>query len=38
MDYRQALNYIENTGKFGSRLGLENVSRLLDILGNPHRD
>lgn len=36
MDYRQALNYIENTGKFGSRLGLENVSRLLDILGNPH--
>lgn len=38
MDYRQALNYIENTGKFGSRLGLENVSRLLDILGNPHRE
>ena len=38
MDYRQAINYIENTGKFGSRLGLENVSRLLDILGNPHRE
>jgi len=38
MDYRQALNYIENTGKFGSRLGLENVQNLLEILGNPQNN
>ncbi|WP_028828432.1 bifunctional folylpolyglutamate synthase/dihydrofolate synthase [Proteocatella sphenisci] len=38
MDYRQALNYIENTGKFGSRLGLENVKNLLEILGNPQNN
>ena len=38
MDYRQALNYIENTGKFGSRLGLENIQNLLEILGNPQNN
>ncbi|MGB5823314.1 MAG: folylpolyglutamate synthase/dihydrofolate synthase family protein [Proteocatella sp.] len=35
MDYRQALHYIENTSKFGSKLGLDNISKLLELLGNP---
>ena len=35
MNYTQALEYIESTGKFGSKLGLENVAKLLEMLGNP---
>lgn len=35
MNYIKALEYIESTGKFGSKLGLDNVAKLLEILGNP---
>lgn len=35
MDYNESLKYIEETHKFGIRLGLDNMSKLLDLLGNP---
>lgn len=38
MNYQEALAYIHGTYKFGSKLGLENISYLLELLGNPHRD
>ncbi len=37
MDYRQATKFIESTYRFGSRPGLKNITRLLDLMGNPHR-
>ncbi len=37
MNYEQALNYIHGTYKFGSKLGLNNIKRLLDLMGNPHQ-
>jgi dihydrofolate synthase/folylpolyglutamate synthase len=36
MNYKEALNYIHSTYKFGSKLGLENIKGLLRLLGNPH--
>lgn len=38
MNYEEALNYINDKNKFGSRLGLETISKLLDLLGNPQDD
>lgn len=38
MNYEQALSYIHDTYKFGSKLGLENITYLLDLMGNPHKD
>lgn len=35
MDYNKALKYIEDAGKFGSKLGLDNIKTLLDLVGNP---
>ncbi len=35
MDYNEAMKYINETNKFGSKLGIENISVLMDILGNP---
>ena len=35
MNYKEALKYIEETHKFGIRLGLDNMTKLLDLLGNP---
>ena len=35
MNYKEALKYIEETHKFGIRLGLDNMNKLLDLLGNP---
>ncbi|TCO68483.1 bifunctional folylpolyglutamate synthase/dihydrofolate synthase [Marinisporobacter balticus] len=35
MNYDEALNYIHETYKFGSKLGLENITYLLDLMGNP---
>ena len=37
MNYEQALDYIHGTYKFGSKLGLENITGLLHRLGDPHR-
>lgn len=38
MDYKEALDYIHNTNKFGVVLGLDNITKLLDLLGNPQKD
>lgn len=35
MNYQEAVDFISSTYKFGIKLGLENISRLLDRLGNP---
>ncbi|KPJ50682.1 MAG: hypothetical protein AMJ41_01020 [candidate division Zixibacteria bacterium DG_27] len=36
MDYRQAVSYLFDLEKFGIKLGLENITRFLDLIGNPH--
>ncbi len=36
MNYEQAVEYIHSISKFGSKLGLTNITKLLDLLGNPH--
>ncbi|QSX06051.1 bifunctional folylpolyglutamate synthase/dihydrofolate synthase [Sedimentibacter sp. zth1] len=35
MNYEESLKYISDTYKFGSKLGLENIKRLTELLGNP---
>ncbi|MCC0762628.1 bifunctional folylpolyglutamate synthase/dihydrofolate synthase [Clostridioides sp. ES-S-0006-03] len=35
MKYEEALEYISQTNKFGIRLGLDNIGKLLELLGNP---
>lgn len=35
MNYTQALKYIHESHKFGVRLGLDNIKKLLELLGNP---
>ena len=35
MNYEEAMNFIHNTNKFGSVLGLDNIRELLERLGNP---
>ncbi len=37
MNFDEAVQYIHNTVKFGSKLGLTNITELLKRLGNPHR-
>jgi folylpolyglutamate synthase/dihydrofolate synthase len=37
MDYKEALNYIENTAKFGMNLGLDRINKLLEYMGNPEK-
>lgn len=36
-EYRKALEYIHGTVRFGSKLGLENIKKLLELMGNPHK-
>ena len=38
MNYKEALSYIENTNRFGRVLGLANITRLLELLGNPQEE
>lgn len=38
MDYKEALDYINDKNKFGSRLGLDTIGKLLELLDNPHLD
>lgn len=38
MRYEDALAYINDKEKFGSRLGLDSIGRLLELLGNPQDD
>ncbi|CEP82000.1 folylpolyglutamate synthase/dihydrofolate synthase family protein [Paraclostridium sordellii] len=35
MNYNEALKFIHESHKFGMRLGLENIKKLLELLGNP---
>lgn len=37
MNYSQAMDYIKNTAKFGSKLGLERTEKILELLGDPHK-
>lgn len=37
MNYTEAINYIKETAKFGSKLGLSRTERILEFLGNPHK-
>ncbi|MCB2300747.1 bifunctional folylpolyglutamate synthase/dihydrofolate synthase [Clostridium tagluense] len=37
MNYNEAMDYIKNTAKFGTKLGLERTEKILEILGNPHK-
>ena len=37
MNYNEALDYIHSTYKFGSKLGLDNIRCLLELMGNPHK-
>ncbi len=34
MDYKEAMSFLENTKKYGSRLGLDSIRALMDELGN----
>jgi dihydrofolate synthase/folylpolyglutamate synthase len=38
MNYTEAINYIKDTAKFGSKLGLERTEKILELLGNPHKN
>lgn len=38
MNYTEAIDYIENTAKFGKNKGLERTNKILELLGNPHKD
>lgn len=38
MTYEEALEYIHGTYKFGIKLGLENIKKLLELMGNPQKD
>ena len=35
MTYKEALDYISSTERFGSRPGLDRMRMLLDMMGNP---
>lgn len=37
MNYEEAIRYIKETAKFGSKYGLERTEKLLEFLGNPHK-
>ncbi|MBL4938196.1 bifunctional folylpolyglutamate synthase/dihydrofolate synthase [Clostridium sp. YIM B02515] len=37
MNYTEAMQYIQNTAKFGSNYGLERTEKILESLGNPHK-
>ena len=37
MNYKEALDYINNSKWYGSELGLGRIAELLEKLGNPHK-
>lgn len=37
MDYKECMEYIHDLGKFGMNFGLERTERILELLGNPHK-
>src|SRR5437762_13925594 len=38
MDYATTLEHLYRLERFGIKLGLENIRRLLSLLGDPHHD
>lgn len=38
MNYEQAIEYIENTSKYGNNTGTKRVETILELLGNPHKE
>lgn len=38
MNYDEAIKYIKETAKFGSKYGLERTEKILEFLGNPHKN
>lgn len=36
MNYKQAMDYIEDSAKFSMKLGLSRTEKILELLGNPH--
>lgn len=36
--YQEALEYINDKDKFGSRLGLSSIGKLMELIGNPQED
>ena len=38
MNFEQTVHYIENSMRFGCRPGLERTAKLLELLGDPHRN
>lgn len=37
MNYSESLEWIHSTGRFGIKPGLERMSRMMELLGNPHK-
>ena len=37
MNYTEAINYIKDTAKFGSKFGLKRIEKILELLGNPYK-
>lgn len=37
MDYKEAMDFIHGTHKFGSKLGLDTIRQLLELMDNPHK-
>lgn len=37
MTCKEALEYIHSLGKFGSRPGLERITKMLELMGDPHK-
>lgn len=38
MNYEEAINFIDDKNKYGSRLGLDSIKKLLSLLNNPHHN
>jgi dihydrofolate synthase / folylpolyglutamate synthase len=38
MNYKEAMEYIKNTEKFGRNYGLSRTEKILELLGNPHKE
>lgn len=38
MNYNEAMDYIHNTAKFGMNFGLERTEKILEFLGDPHKN
>jgi len=38
MNYNEVIKYLNSLERFGIQLGLERITKLLELLGNPHKD